>query len=89
MACRIFTSCSAATARRFYAFDIRWHQTQDLRGVEMIGRRRMLAKALKKAGPALRFSEHMAGADGSRYKSGACKSWLKVKNPAYERRTGA
>jgi hypothetical protein len=23
----------------------------------------------------------------SRYKSGACKSWLKVKNPAYERRT--
>jgi ATP-dependent DNA ligase len=25
----------------------------------------------------------------SRYKSGACRSWLKVKNPAYERRTGA
>jgi ATP-dependent DNA ligase len=25
----------------------------------------------------------------SSYKSGACKSWLKVKNPAYERRTGA
>jgi ATP-dependent DNA ligase len=23
----------------------------------------------------------------SRYKSGACKSWLKIKNPAYERRT--
>jgi ATP-dependent DNA ligase len=22
----------------------------------------------------------------SRYKSGACKSWLKIKNPAYERR---
>jgi ATP-dependent DNA ligase len=22
----------------------------------------------------------------SRYKSGACRSWLKVKNPAYERR---
>jgi ATP-dependent DNA ligase len=22
----------------------------------------------------------------SRYKSGSCKSWLKVKNPAYERR---
>ena len=22
----------------------------------------------------------------SRYKSGACKSWLKVKNPHYERR---
>jgi bifunctional non-homologous end joining protein LigD len=25
----------------------------------------------------------------SRYKSGACKSWMKVKNPAYERRAGA
>ncbi len=26
----------------------------------------------------------------SRYKSGACQSWVKVKkNPAYERRTGA
>ena len=25
----------------------------------------------------------------SRYKSGSCMSWLKVKNPAYERRTGA
>ena len=25
----------------------------------------------------------------SRYKSGACKSWVKIKNPAYERRAGA
>jgi hypothetical protein len=25
----------------------------------------------------------------SRYKSGSHKSWLKVKNPAYERRAGA
>jgi bifunctional non-homologous end joining protein LigD len=24
----------------------------------------------------------------SRYKSGACKTWVKVKNPAYERRAG-
>src|SRR5215204_5657223 len=92
-----------------YAFDILWHQTQDLRGVELIGRRRMLQKALKKAGPALRFSEHMAGAAGaamfrhacamglegivskgvaSRYKSGSCLSWVKVKNPNYERRAG-
>ena len=29
-------------------------EAQDLRGVELIGRRRMLHKALKKAGPALR-----------------------------------
>jgi bifunctional non-homologous end joining protein LigD len=70
----------------------------------------MLQKALKKAGPALRFSEHMAASHGeamfrhacamglegivskrvtSRYKSGSCLNWMKVKNPAYERRAGA
>jgi bifunctional non-homologous end joining protein LigD len=67
----------------------------------------MLQKALKKAGPALRFSEHLEGAAGeamfrhacamglegiiskrvaSRYKSGSCIAWVKVKNPEYERR---
>jgi len=67
----------------------------------------MLHKALKKAGPALRFSEHMAASEGeamfrhacvmglegivskrvtSRYKSGSCLAWVKVKNPEYERR---
>ena len=91
----------------FYAFDLLWLEAQDLRRVELIGRRRMLQKALKKAGPVLRFSEHLDATQGeamfrqacamglegivskkltSRYKSGACKSWLKVKNPAYERR---
>ena len=70
----------------------------------------MLQKALKKAGPALRFSEHLEGVAGeamfrhacalglegivskrvtSRYKSGACIAWVKVKNPEYERRAGA
>jgi bifunctional non-homologous end joining protein LigD len=89
-----------------YAFDLVWLEAQDLRGVELIGRRRMLAKALKTAGPALRFSEHMAGAHGeamfrhgcalglegivskgvtSRDRSGSCLSWVKIKNPAYER----
>jgi hypothetical protein len=89
------------------SFDLLWLEAQDVRGVELIGRRRMVQKALKKAGPALRFSEHLDAAQGeamfrqacamglegivskkltSRYKSGACKSWLKVKNPAYERR---
>jgi ATP-dependent DNA ligase len=93
-----------------YALDLLWQDARDLRGVELIGRRRMLAKALKKAVPALRFSEHMAGAAGeamfrhacamglegivskrvaSRYKSGSCLSWVKVKNPEYERRSGA
>src|SRR4051812_47504155 len=47
-----------------YAFDLIWLEAQDLRGVELVGRRRMLQKALRKAGPALRFSEHMAGAHG-------------------------
>src|SRR5829696_5269428 len=90
-----------------YAFDLLWLEAQDVRSLELIGRRRMLQKVLKKAGPVLRFSEHLDGEHGeamfrhacamglegivskrltSRYKSGACKSWLKVKNPAYERR---
>ena len=34
----------------FYAFDLLWLEAQDVRGVELIGRRRMLQKALKKAG---------------------------------------
>ena len=90
----------------FYAFDLLWLEAHDVRSVELIGRRRMLLKALKKAGPVLRFSEHLSAEQGeamfrhacamglesivskktSRYKSAACKSWLKVKNPAYERR---
>jgi hypothetical protein len=47
-----------------------------LRGVELIGRRRMLQKALKKAGPALRFSEHMAGAAGEAMFRHACAMGL-------------
>ena len=59
-----------------YAFDLIWLEAQDLRGVELIGRRRMLQKALKKAGPALRFSEHMAGADGEAMFRHACAMGL-------------
>ena len=55
-----------------YAFDLLWLEAQDLRGVELIGRRRMLQKALKRAGPALRFSEHMEGADGEAMFRHAC-----------------
>jgi len=105
---RLLSNDGQATAC-LYAFDLLWLEAQDLRGVELIGRRRLLAKALKKAGPALRFSEHMEGAAGaamfrracamglegivskrvtSRYKSGACRSWLKVKNPNSEPRAG-
>jgi bifunctional non-homologous end joining protein LigD len=56
-----------------YAFDLLFLEAQDVRGVELIGRRRMLAKALRKAGPALRFSEHMDGEDGEAMFRHACK----------------
>jgi bifunctional non-homologous end joining protein LigD len=67
----------------------------------------MLQNSLKKAGPVLRFSEHLSAEQGealfrhacamglegivskratSRYRSGRCDAWRKVKNPAYERR---
>jgi ATP-dependent DNA ligase len=67
----------------------------------------VLRKHLRKALPALLFSEHVEGEEGeamfrhacrlglegivskratSRYKSGRCLSWVKVKNPGYERR---
>ena len=55
-----------------YAFDLLWLEAQDLRGVELIGRRRMLHKALKKAGPALRFSEHLDGDEGEAMFRHAC-----------------
>jgi len=62
----------------------------------------LLREHLKRAGPALLYSDHLDGADGeamfrhacamglegivskrpdSRYKSGRCLSWVKVKNP--------
>src|SRR3954452_2746735 len=47
-----------------YAFDLLLLEAQDVRGAELLERRRMLQKALKKAGTALRFSEHLAGVDG-------------------------
>ena len=68
---RLLSNDKQATAC-LYAFDLLWLEAQDLRGVELIGRRRMLVKALKKAGPALRFSEHMEGADGEAMFRHAC-----------------
>jgi hypothetical protein len=41
-------------------------EAQDVRGLELIGRRRMLQKALKRAGPVLRFSEHLSAEHGLR-----------------------
>jgi bifunctional non-homologous end joining protein LigD len=48
----------------FYAFDLLLLEAQDLRAVELIGRRCMLQKALRKAGPVLRFSEHLDATHG-------------------------
>jgi len=91
-----------------YAFDLLHLRATDLRPVELVGRRAMLKKLIRKAAPVLIFSEHMDAANGERmfrhacalglegivskrldkpYKSGRCSSWVKVKNPGYERRT--
>ena len=75
--------------------------------MELVTRRGVLKKLVRKAAPVLIFSEHMDGADGEAmfrhacalglegiiskrldkpYVSGRCTSWVKVKNPGYERR---
>ena len=76
----------------------------------LIERRALLREHLKRARPAIIYSEHLEAKDGegmfrhacrmglegivskrpaSRYKSGRCASWVKIKNLAYERRMGA
>ena len=47
-----------------------------MRGVELIGRRRMLQKALKKGGPVLRFSEHLSAEHGEAMFRHACTMGL-------------
>ena len=42
-----------------YAFDLLHLRATDLRPVELVGRRAMLKKLLRKAGPVLIFSEQM------------------------------
>ena len=85
-----------------YAFDLLLVGAKDLRGLTLVERRALLREHLKSAGPAIIYSEHLAGADGegmfrhacrlglegivskraaSRYRSGRCASWVKVKNP--------
>jgi bifunctional non-homologous end joining protein LigD len=59
-----------------YAFDLLFLEAQDVRGVELIGRRRMLQKVLRKAGEALRFSEHLEAAIGAAMYQHACKMGL-------------
>src|ERR671913_1822145 len=59
-----------------YAFDLLLLDAHDARGLELIGRRRMLQKALKKAGPALRYSEHLEGPHGEAMFRRACAMGL-------------
>jgi hypothetical protein len=47
-----------------------------VRGVELIRRRRMLQKALKKGGPVLRFSEHLSAEHGEAMFRHACSMGL-------------
>ena len=56
-----------------YAFDLLYLRADsDLRPVELVGRRAMLKKLLRKAGPVLIFSEQMDAADGERMFRRAC-----------------
>ena len=88
-----------------FAFDLLRLNGEDLRPLPLEERRATLRKALRGAGKALRFSEHLEG-DGeaifrhacalglegivskrrdARYRSGRSLTWLKIKNPDYER----
>src|SRR5688572_11509473 len=53
-----------------------WLEAQDVRGLELIGRRRMLQKALRKTGEALRFSEHLSAEQGEAMFRHACAMGL-------------
>jgi bifunctional non-homologous end joining protein LigD len=55
-----------------YAFDLLHLRATDLRRVELVGRRAMLKKLLRTAGPVLILSEHMDAADGERMFRHAC-----------------
>src|SRR4051812_17714184 len=59
-----------------FAFDLLHVGRDDLRGLELVERRALLQKYLAKAGPALRFSEHMEGPDGAAMFRHACAMGL-------------
>src|SRR5215203_2551095 len=63
--------------RCLYAFDLLHLRETDLRPVELVGRRGMLKKLLRKAGSVLIFSENMDGADGECIFRHACALGLK------------
>jgi bifunctional non-homologous end joining protein LigD len=99
-------SNDGAAGACLFAFDLLRLNGEDLRPLPLEERRARLRKALRGAGKALRFSEHLEG-DGEaifrhacalglegivskrrdiRYRSGRSLTWLKIKNPTYERR---
>jgi bifunctional non-homologous end joining protein LigD len=94
-----------SAAACLFAFGLLRLNGEDLRPLLLEERRRRLRMALRGAGKALRFSEHLEG-DGEaifrhacalglegivskrrdgRYRSGRSLTWLKIKNPDYER----
>jgi bifunctional non-homologous end joining protein LigD len=99
-------SDEGGAAACLFAFDLLGLNGEDLRPLPLEERRACLRKALRGAGKALRYSEHLEG-DGeaifrhacelglegivskrrdSRYRSGRSLTWLKIKNPSYQRR---
>jgi hypothetical protein len=59
-----------------YAFDLLHLRVTDLRPAELVGRRAMLKKLIRRAGPVLIFSEHMDAADGEPMFRHACARGL-------------
>src|SRR5215207_3061433 len=65
-------ACPTFMAACLYAFDLLHLRVTDLRPVELVGRRAMLKKLIRRAAPVLIFSEHMDAADGERMFRHAC-----------------
>ena len=59
-----------------YAFDLLHIGDEDLRGLALFERRALLRKHLKRAGPALLYSEHLDGSDGEAMFRHACAMGL-------------
>ena len=59
-----------------YAFDLLHVGDEDLRGLALVERRALLRRHLKRAAPALLYSEHMDGQDGEAMFRHACAMGL-------------
>jgi bifunctional non-homologous end joining protein LigD len=64
-----------ATSACLYVFDLLAINGEDLKRTPLVERRKRLARLVRKASPALRFSEHLEG-DGRRIFEHACRLGL-------------